>query len=81
MSNQTRDYRRLKVHEATEEELLFELLSRSVLSPAPIKKQFHTPHHEVVFGIGNDDTACLQLDVDSFQVLKKRIAESNPGMS
>ncbi len=75
-----RDYRSLAVKDVTEEELLNELISRHLLQQGPIKKQFHTPHHEVIIGIGNDDVAYLQLDVESFQVLKKRILKSNPGM-
>ena len=80
MPDLNRDYRSLKVHEVTKEELLWELISRHALSPAPIKKQFNTPHHEVVVGIGMDDVAYIQLDVDSFQILKSCILAGNSGI-
>ena len=75
-----RDYKSLPVKEATDEELLLELLSRNNLSECPGKKEFYTPHTEAIIGIGNDDVAYIQLDNDSLKVLQDRVAENNPGI-
>lgn len=73
----TRNYKELSVSNVTNEELLFELISRNTLRPAPVKKSFGTDHHEIVIGIGNDNVAWMQIDVDSFETLKTRIKENN----
>ena len=75
-----RDYTSLPVKEATDEELLLELLSRNNLSECPRKKEFYTPHTEAIIGIGDDDVAYIQLDDDSLKTLKNRIINSNPGI-
>ena len=75
-----RDYTSLPVKEATDEELLLELLSRNNLSECSRKKEFYTSHTEAIIGIGNDDVAYIQLDNDSLKVLQDRVAENNPGI-
>lgn len=79
MTNITRNYKSLEVQDATKEELLFELLFRSALMPSADKIEFLTLHHEIIIGIGKNDVAYLYIDIDSFQILRDRIAESNPG--
>jgi hypothetical protein len=76
-----RSYESLTVKEVPDEELLFELIRRNKVLPAPVKKSFGTEHAEVVVGIGNDDVAWMQIDADSLEVLKERVKKSNPGLS
>lgn len=66
-------YQNNSVKDATDEQLLFELIQRNKLHPAPVKKTFGTAHHEVVIEIGNDDVAWLQIDADSLKILKNKI--------
>ena len=49
----------MELSEATETELLRELVARLSMSPAPIKTERHGAHFEGVIGIGKDDVAYI----------------------
>lgn len=75
-----RDYRLLPVDQTTDEELLFELLSRNTPSTGPKKVQFHEPHVDSLIGIGNDHVSNIFIASEAFEELKKRVANRNSGI-
>lgn len=72
-----RNYRKRPVIEASTEELIFELIKRNDLQPAPVKTERHGVHYGVDMAIGPDHTCSLTVDRDGFVALNDRIAETN----
>lgn len=62
--------RSVRITDCSDEDILMELIERNKVNPAPNKKQFNTPHSEIIIGIGNDDVAYIQLDNESLKTLK-----------
>ena len=54
-------YRNKPVSEASSEQLLFELITRSGTHAAPIKTVRNVPHTECLVGIGVDETATITM--------------------
>lgn len=65
------------VKEAYTEELLFELIQRISMLPAPWKKQLAGDWKEGVVGIGNDHTAYVLIPEEDKEVLYNMIVELN----
>lgn len=67
--------RRNAISDATDEELLLELLSRHELGPTPIHRTFVQPAVEIFVGIGRDHTATVTLFPDGLEVLKGMVPQ------
>lgn len=65
------------VKEAYTEELLFELIQRISMAPAPWKKQLTGDWKEGVVGIGNDHTASVLIFAEDKEMLYNMVTELN----
>lgn len=70
-------YKNKLVKEAYTEELLFELIQRISMAPAPWKKQLSGDWKEGVVGIGNDHTAYVLIPEEDKEVLCNMIVDLN----
>lgn len=70
-------YKNKLVKEAYTEELLFELIERISMKPAPWKKQLAGDWKEGVVGIGNDHTASVLIFAEDKEALCNMIVELN----
>lgn len=70
-------YKNKLVKEAYTEELLFELIQRISMEPAPWKKQLAKDWKEAVVGIGSDHTASVFISAEDKEALCNMIVELN----
>lgn len=75
-----RNYRTVNVKDATDQELVFELLKRNVIHDAPVKVENCCPTSMVTIGIGPDHTVDIMIHDDDLYVLGSMVSERNPGL-
>lgn len=56
----------------TDIDLLAELVRRRGVGQSPKRREYRTPHYDVLIGIGRDNTADITLDGDSLLELNRR---------
>ena len=60
--------------EYTTEELIYYLMVKNTVLPAPVETKRYTPHVDIVLGIGKDFTASLTMDEDAWEELQEMIS-------
>lgn len=61
----------MSLKQATDQELLRELLSRQELRPGPLKTTYESPHKSATIAIGPDHTVSINICVDALDELNK----------
>ena len=60
--------------EYTQEELVWYLMVKNPILPAPVETKRYTPHVDITLGIGNDFTASLIMDEDAWEELQEIVS-------
>lgn len=71
-------YRSKRVGETTQEELIFELLSRNRMNPLPVKKEFYAAGREITVAVGDDHVATIYIFDEDLKELSKRVGKHLP---
>ena len=65
----------LSLSQYTDEELLYELISRRRTFDVPYTRRYVCPHKEITVGIGEDHSATITLDAEALAKMKQRFSK------
>lgn len=71
------NYLERKVKDATNEELLYELVQRNGWGKCPKHSAYYTPHVEALVAVGADATASIRIDASDADLIKQLVEKGD----